>query len=63
MFIMISVKNYIDDFLHLFFPHVCVGCNTDILNAEDILCAECVSKLPVTGFIATPGNLVARHKT
>jgi len=57
---MTTIKNYIDDFLHLFFPHICVGCKTDVLNSDDILCAECINKLPVTGFISMPGNLVEK---
>src|SRR6185369_17943546 len=57
---MTSVKNYIDDFLHLFFPHTCVGCDTDVLNDEDVLCAECLNKLPETGFFAAAGNPVEK---
>jgi len=57
---MLQVKTYIDDVLHLFFPHVCIGCNTDVLNANDTLCAQCLSKLPVTGFIAVEDNLVEK---
>jgi ComF family protein len=53
-------KDYINDFLHLFFPHICVGCGTDVLNNEDVLCAKCISALPVTGFMSTPGNPVER---
>ncbi|SFQ55121.1 ComF family protein [Parafilimonas terrae] len=55
---MISVKNYIDDFLHLFFPHNCAACSTDIINAGDTLCAECLSLLPETGFFLHGNNPV-----
>jgi ComF family protein len=57
---MTSFKNYIEDFLHLFFPHTCIGCDTDVLNDENILCAECLAKLPETGFFTTPGNPVEK---
>ena len=57
---MTSVKNYISDFLHLFFPHTCVGCATDILNDQDILCAECLNNLPATGFLAAEANPVEK---
>jgi ComF family protein len=57
---MTSVKNYIDDFLHLFFPHICIGCDTDILHNEDILCAKCLSSLPETGFLSAAGNPVEK---
>ena len=54
------VKNYINDFLHLFFPHVCIGCNTDVLNDDDLLCAECLFNLPETGFLSAPKNPVEK---
>jgi ComF family protein len=46
------------NFLHLFFPHVCEGCGTDILNNETLLCAACHQKLPVTNFLYHNNNLV-----
>ncbi len=57
---MTSIKNYIDDFLHLLFPHICIGCDSDILNDEDILCAECLNSLPETGFLGTAQNPVEK---
>ncbi|MBS1744826.1 MAG: ComF family protein [Bacteroidetes bacterium] len=57
---MNPAARYINDFLHLFFPHVCIGCGIDILNNEDELCAQCISQLPETGFLSTPGNLVEK---
>jgi ComF family protein len=57
---MTLVKNYIADFLHLFFPHICIGCNTDVLNDNHILCAKCISNLPETGFLSSAGNPVEK---
>jgi ComF family protein len=57
---MLQVKTYIDDVLHLFFPHVCIGCNTDVLNTNDMLCTECLNKLPLTGFMDAADNLVEK---
>lgn len=57
---MIKVKNYFEDFMHLFFPHNCIGCGTDILNNEDALCAQCVMQLPETGFLSKPGNRIEK---
>ncbi|MEP6513050.1 MAG: ComF family protein, partial [Parafilimonas sp.] len=57
---MFPVKNYIEDFLHLFFPHNCLGCGTDILNNKDILCAHCLIQLPETGFLSGPGNPIEK---
>lgn len=57
---MTRVKNYIDDFLHLLFPHNCLGCGTETLNNEDIICARCFVELPTTGFFSRPGNPVEK---
>lgn len=57
---MIQVKNYFEDFLHLFFPHNCIGCGTDVLNDKDMLCAQCILELPATGFLSTPDNPVEK---
>jgi ComF family protein len=57
---MALVKNYIDDFLHLLFPHICIGCETDVLNEDDVLCAGCLNNLPETGFISIAGNIVEK---
>lgn len=57
---MIQAKNYLEDFLHLFFPHNCSGCGTDILNNEDALCAHCLTQLPETGFLLKPENPVEK---
>lgn len=57
---MTAIKDYIEDFLHLFFPHICIGCGTDVLNNENMLCAACLNALPVTGFIDVLNNLVEK---
>lgn len=46
------------NFMHLFFPHVCEGCGSDILNNDTILCAACHTKLPETNFLQNRNNLV-----
>lgn len=48
------------DLLHLFFPHVCEGCGSDVLDKDALLCAACFEKLPVTGFIEAKDNPVEK---
>lgn len=48
------------DFLHLFFPHHCEGCHTDVLHNDQLLCAACKDKLPETGYCITPHNPVEK---
>lgn len=54
------LKTYALDFCHLFFPHVCNGCGTDVLADESMLCAACFQQLPSTGFISFPGNVIEK---
>ncbi|MEP6512612.1 MAG: phosphoribosyltransferase family protein [Parafilimonas sp.] len=51
-----TIISYLDDFAHLFFPHNCAGCGTNILENKAVLCAACLEQLPETGFIPSPGN-------
>jgi len=55
-----TLSSYFNDLAHLFFPHVCEGCGTDILNNDSILCAQCYTKLPETGFMKEPNNPVEK---
>lgn len=55
-----KVASYIHDFSHLFFPHNCLGCYSDVLLKEHYLCAECFSKLPETGFFQHANNTMEK---
>ena len=46
--------------LHLFFPHVCEGCGTDVLEKEHFLCLKCYSSLPKTDFHLYPNNPIEK---
>ncbi|MCW3115430.1 MAG: ComF family protein [Segetibacter sp.] len=60
MFPMTSVQSSFTDFIHLFFPHVCAGCGTDVLNINHQLCLRCIADLPFTNFFDQPGNPVEK---
>lgn len=55
---MTTVKSAFSDLLHLFFPHNCVGCGSDILGEQHMLCLHCLSQLPSTNFFNQPANPV-----
>jgi ComF family protein len=57
---MIQVKSIINDFVHLFFPHVCAGCGTDVLNRASQLCLRCIDQLPLTNFHIHANNPVEK---
>ena len=41
------MKNSFNDLLHLFYPEVCLGCNTSLYEGEKVLCFTCQAQLPV----------------
>ncbi|HVY76806.1 MAG TPA: phosphoribosyltransferase family protein [Puia sp.] len=45
---------------HLFFPHTCCGCGSDMLGDDEILCLSCQAEMPFTGFEDYPDNPVER---
>src|ERR1700733_6144397 len=55
-----SVKEIKDSFLHLFFPHTCAGCDSDLINEESMLCIRCMSDLPETNFQNYTANPVEK---
>jgi predicted amidophosphoribosyltransferase len=55
---MVKLQSSFHDLLHLFFPHLCVGCGTDVLGQEQLLCLYCLNDLPSTNFFDQPGNPV-----
>lgn len=44
--------------IELFYPKLCIACETHLLHSEALLCGSCRNKLPETHFINTPNNLV-----
>lgn len=54
------MKNALHSLLHLFFPHTCAGCGSDILGREELICLHCIDRLPHTGFHRYPGNPVEK---
>ncbi len=50
----------LDDFLSLFYPSLCAGCQTALVRGESVICLECLSDLPKTGYEKNPDNPVAQ---
>lgn len=47
---MTSRVLFIRSVLHLFFPHVCCGCGSDLLSENILFCIHCQSSMPITHF-------------
>jgi len=53
---MAFVRDIADDFLSLFFPRVCPGCNRHLVRGETILCMDCLCAMMRTDFHLIRGN-------
>jgi ComF family protein len=57
---MPALKNIFKSTLHLFYPHLCVGCGSDLIDTGNIICLRCINNLPVTDFASFPDNPIER---
>ncbi len=57
---MQGVKTIFKDTLHLFYPHICTGCGSDLLDEDNQLCLKCISTLPHTLYAQYAGNPVEK---
>lgn len=56
----IFMLSLLDDFLTLFYPRLCAGCQTSLVRGEKVICLGCLADLPKTGFEKIPDNPVAQ---
>lgn len=49
--------------LHLFYPHTCCGCGSDLLPSDELLCGQCIVQLPHTKSAPMVNNMVERMFT
>lgn len=54
------MNDYLKSFIELFYPRICSGCGTPLLNGEEIICLNCHIKLPRTEFEFNPGNPIEK---
>ena len=45
---------------HLFYPDVCRGCGTDLIEPHQLLCLHCLADMPYTHFAAYASNPVEK---
>ena len=51
-----TIKNYLSDFLALFYPNYCLGCGSSLVTGEKYLCLGCLVQLPKTNFHLQKSN-------
>jgi ComF family protein len=57
---MLAIQKLSRSLSHLFFPHICSGCGTDIISDTTFLCGRCINDLPVTNFHLHANNSVEK---
>ena len=55
-----KLKEYFNAFLHLFYPHLCLECGTDLLPSHTVLCNCCENNLPYTDLFAIENNTIEK---
>ncbi len=50
------LRYHLNNFLDLFFPVCCAGCDRPLVLGEQLICTHCRYHLPVTGFHTDPDN-------
>jgi ComF family protein len=53
-------QNIFSNTLHLFYPHVCTGCGSDLLQEVNQLCLQCINHLPETNFATHANNPIEK---
>ncbi len=54
------IQSVFSDFLHLFFPELCVACHRKLLFHENCLCTICLRQMPATNHLTHSPNSAER---
>lgn len=57
---MRSLQSILSATAHLFYPHTCHGCGSDILHEDSLLCAMCFVNLPHTNYARHANNPIEK---
>lgn len=57
---MTPLKNILTDTLHLFYPHICLGCGSDLIDKKNLICLYCINELPHTNFAWHKNNPIEK---
>lgn len=55
-----TLREYVKSFFHLLYPHICLHCGTEKLTDKQVLCSNCIIKLPYTDFFSMQENAVEK---
>ena len=54
------LKTIFADTIHLFYPHVCTGCGSDLIHKDHLLCLRCLNNLPHTNYAQHASNPIEK---
>jgi ComF family protein len=43
-------------FFHLLYPHICIGCGSDVIDRDNFICLQCLHDLPHTNYAMHANN-------
>ena len=55
-----TLRDWFDSILNLFYPRVCAACGNSLLKDEETVCLKCRFTLPRTGYELNPDNPLAQ---
>jgi ComF family protein len=55
-----TLKKILHSGIHMFYPHTCHGCGSDLLSSKELLCGKCIFNLPNTFFADSENNPVEK---
>jgi ComF family protein len=58
--IMRLLQSTLNHVCHLFYPHTCNACGSDVISNNHLLCLHCLHDLPVTNFFSKEDNPVKK---
>jgi len=57
---MTALKSILLNSIHLFYPHICTGCGSDLVSKTNLLCLKCIEDLPITSFAQHANNPIEK---
>ncbi len=57
---MLTFQQMLPAIRQLFYPHICIGCSSDIIDEHQLLCLRCMRALPYTHFANQANNPVEK---
>jgi ComF family protein len=55
-----KLKTALSNLVHLFYPHICTGCASDLIDEDNLLCIKCINTLPHTNYAQHANNQVEK---